>query len=454
MDPPLPRTKQTGANTRSWTGAALLTLLIAAHLGLVLSLALQPLGVHARPAAERSILWGLFHDAVHRDGPGADFFAVYTAGEAVAQGRSPYWPDSARQRAPYGFPFRYLPLVAQTLGRALAQLEPRPAYLVWIGVLELLLALCLIRLWPRLPRGWPRYLGAAAALLSAPYLLELHMGQFTFAALALATLALTGLPAAAASTASVGARAGHGLLLGVAMLLKLFPLALLPALVRTRRGWPLAAAALALVLLGLAPLLFDAANTQTFLERNVTSPGGGMDAGNFGLACALTQAQADPLQTAWLKWWHLALIGFTTAAVLLSRRAGVLLGAAALVLAHFCGYVHVWEHHYSGLVLVGLWIMVALAEDAPSSRAALAAAAVLVCLLALPTPYTLLDLAKDPHMPDVAADWSLGRRLLLNGSKALPCAALYLLCMARLLGGGVALPWVARSVPAAEDRRQ
>lgn len=95
-------------------------------------------------------LWGgalrpLFNDSYNREGPGADFRGVYVAGKRVAAGESPY-PDPGQRVFPDYYPFRYLPVVAQTLGRALCGLSVDAAFGTWLLVLEVLFVGCLFAL--------------------------------------------------------------------------------------------------------------------------------------------------------------------------------------------------------------------------------------------------------------------------------------------------------------------
>jgi hypothetical protein len=91
---------------------------IAAHLAIVLSIARQPMRVSQAPREERSLIWPLHHDTVHRAGPGSDFFAVFHAGVQLSRDTSPYVGKENPRVTPDYYAFRYLPIVAETLGRA------------------------------------------------------------------------------------------------------------------------------------------------------------------------------------------------------------------------------------------------------------------------------------------------------------------------------------------------
>ncbi|MBC8425959.1 hypothetical protein H8E07_17745, partial [bacterium] len=74
--------------------------MIGLHGYVVLDIAGQPLPVNGRTDAERSVVFPLHNDTVHRVGPGADLFVVYHAGRCLAAGRSPYLDRPARRCAP------------------------------------------------------------------------------------------------------------------------------------------------------------------------------------------------------------------------------------------------------------------------------------------------------------------------------------------------------------------
>ncbi|HVV53298.1 MAG TPA: glycosyltransferase 87 family protein, partial [Polyangia bacterium] len=263
----------------------LIGLLVLVHVTAVVSIVRQPWNV-APQAAARSVLWPLFHDAVHRLGPGADFFALVHGGVNTARGQSPYDAEEPPQRTPYFYHYRYLPGPAKTLGRALARLVPRAAYVLWVVVMEAALAGIAALLWRRLRAagdgGAGRALGAVALLLlSTPYFLEAHMGQFTFVTMVLVTAALLLLePAGAGLAAGIAAAA----LFALAAELKVFPLVAAPALLKVRRGWwGLAGAAALFLLLDLpafhaAPRLY-----HQFVESNFADAPNGLDPGNHGL---------------------------------------------------------------------------------------------------------------------------------------------------------------------------
>ncbi|MBN1484005.1 MAG: hypothetical protein JXA37_04730 [Chloroflexia bacterium] len=423
-------------------------LALCLHLVLVYSIARQPLDINRQPGAQRSLIWPLHNDTVHRRGPGADLFAVYHAGQALRAGLSPYESAESPQRTPYFYPFRYLPLIGQTLGRFLSCFSPRLAYWIWVVLLELSLAVFLLAFNRRLPDPGRRCFSTCLLLLSSPYLLELHLGQFTFLTLTLLSLALLVQEYPRGWLRGLWARGFGALSYTASLLLKFFPLVTFAALLRHRRY--LAHLALATLLLALAIPYFMAhpPDLNIFYAKNVANLSGGMDSGNFGLVylfyLVAQDTGADWILEQWPAWtslWRLAILGPSTLIVLLSRDRRVILGAGTMVFAHLVSTSQVWEHHLSGAIVVGflLWFELGKEQEGrPRALPLLLAAGLL--LLALPTPFALLDQAKDPSLWDPSVDWPAYARYLLILPKVLPTVLIYLSSLLVLLKSGLHLP--------------
>jgi hypothetical protein len=159
------------ARNHPWFAVCAL-LAICAHVFLIWSAAAQ----------EPTILRRLYFDAAYGMGRAADFNAVYHAAVNVDRGLSPYGKGQDGI-TPYFQAFRYLPIVAVG-AQASLRLTPLHAYWVWVAVLEVLLAwlIFVLRTQIRAPVVWA--LASLCLLLNSPYLLEIYMGQFTFAATA------------------------------------------------------------------------------------------------------------------------------------------------------------------------------------------------------------------------------------------------------------------------------
>ena len=119
-------------------------------------------------------------------GPGGDFFAVYHAGIQARAGKSPHDLTESPRVTPYFFRFIYSPLLAQTLGRAVTLLPPRAAYRTWVAVIESCLFSWLWIIWRSQLNPGIKTAAVMLLLVNQPYMLELHMGQFTFVAVSLA----------------------------------------------------------------------------------------------------------------------------------------------------------------------------------------------------------------------------------------------------------------------------
>lgn len=435
--------KRIAGSPRNALLACLAAVLIGLHGYVVLDIAGQPLPVNARPDAERALVFPLHNDTVHRVGPGADLFAVYHAGRCLTEDRSPYLDRPVVRDAPYHFPFRYLPIVGQTLGRGLAALSPRTAYRLWVVFLEALLAALVIMFLRRTTSSPLRWFIACVLLLSSPYFLEVHMGQFTFAATAL--LAMGVLSHHRPRTGRTRARdeAFGTATYTLAALLKVLPLVILPALLRHRRLWRTALVTGIVVLAASLPyFVAHPEGWDAFRQANLSSLVGGMDSGNHGLLYVVRLGAQDA-GWSWLveRWdgfmsaWHALLVIGTAIVVGLSRRVGLGVAAAAMLLAHLVGYGHVWEHHLSGGIVAGVLALHGVAHPAagrPDRRIAGWLIAALI-LLALPTPFALFDTARNATIWDPSADWPAWQRYALPLAKVVPTLIAYFACLAWLL---------------------
>lgn len=424
------------ARTR-WLLVALLLSVVTLHVYVVWTIAAQPLGILRKPPSQRSAIWNLHNDTVHRKGPGADLFAVYHAGVALDQGLDPYGLDENPRRTPYFFAFRYLPVVGQTLGFALSTLPPRAAYLLWVAILEATLAGLIAAIFRRARDPGLSVLATCILLVSSPYFLEVHMGQFTFVTLGLVALAVL-LPQPTGAR-----RIGKGTLRGAAcytaaVLLKVFPLVAAPALLRRMPQRLILAIAVVTAVAVSAPYFLARPHEWgIFYQTNVGAPSGGGDAGNYGLVYLMARI-VDDLGQPWLAersrvlitGWRILMLSASALLVWLSREGRIGLGVATMLLAHFASYPHVWEHHMSGVIVTGILVLLTVWHDrGPTCRVARGVIIAALILLALPTPFALFDVDKNPAVWDPSATWPAWQRYVLPLSKALPTAALLGICL-------------------------
>ena len=372
----------------------------------------------------------LFNDAAHRVGPGADFFALYHAGvQLEGDGRIYSWTHDGIT-PPY-YSFRYLPSLALTAGRAVRLVSPWTAYLIWLALLEGLLAACMLvtrRLFdggPLVPWLW------ALCLAYTPLWLELFMGQFSFATGALVFLACV------LATSKHSRWALLPWIVSVAI--KIYPAILLPLWWRKGALW-LSTGLVALLALGNAPgFLWLPDAWQTFKGTNfsptwVIPP----NAAQYGFSFVEQVVLVRGLGVPGHLWPTIHRVGsvviFAVALAFALRRRGSSLaaGAAALLLAHQLTYRDVWEHHSSMVLPMGLLL---LRENLADRRVAWTIGGALV-MLALPTPFALWDL---PGADDPAWSWNLAQQLAVPGAKVLPTLALFASAL-----------WTLRRSPAVE----
>ncbi len=304
------------------------------HVVLVVSVAVQPLDGQVPASSWRFPTAPLHFDAVTWPGPGADFFALYHAGVQVRRGESPYDMTEHPRVTPYYFRYIYSPLLAETVGRVLSLLAPRAAYLAWLLVVETLLVACLWLFRAMTPAANVRTWGTALLLVSQPYIVELHMGQFTFAATALVILAAV----LAQHATAMSSRIAAALFVSLAGLIKSFPFVSLPAFLRARGG---RTAAFAAALSGLAIVVWSTVirrDSSNFAAVTFRDDIGGPHPGSYSLAQAV-YLLFEVFAGRWLPVLWPALPIAVVAAVLLptiwrvvrSPRNDVLLGSVGTV---------------------------------------------------------------------------------------------------------------------------
>ena len=133
---------------------------------------------------------------------------------------------------------------------------------------------------------------------------------------------------------------------------------------------------------------------------------------------------------------RLTVLAATAALVVLSRERGVVLGASALLLAHFATYHQVWEHHMSGVTLIAAVLLTAWGDRRGYSFATLAC----MLVLALPTPYVFFGAARNPALSDPAMTWPRAASYLTVLPKVLPVVVLLLMCVRDLVRAGFDSP--------------
>jgi hypothetical protein len=382
----------------------------ALHVVLVWSVICQVPDAHVPPTSTRFLTGPLFFDAVSWPGPGGDFFALYHGGLQARRGGSPHDLTTVEGDAPYYFRYIYSHALAQTLGRVVTLLNPRSAYLVWVGVVEASLLAWLLLLYRDQAAPSVRTFALVLLLAGQPYLLELHMGQFTFVAVALTLWA-----------AKRGLRASGGAALFAAIVLKTFPLVVLPALIRTGARRVLIGGLVAAAVVLASSVVGPRGNGHIALGMVDTMGGPHPGAESLSQAIYVIVLALSgiwiPTVIPWLPAAVVSVSAALTAWHVFSGRASVMLGCCAMLLAFFVAYQHVWEHHYSAVLLICVVALVEMSRSAArddTSRRALAVAAI---LLALPSPFVLAGHAFQ--------SWTAVTWLLMSVSKGLPTAVAF-----------------------------
>ncbi len=395
----------------------LIFLVLCIHIGLIWLVVTQT----------PSIIWPLHHDTVYGMGRAEDFNAIYHAAVNVQRDISPYRKNQDGI-TPYFQAFRYLPIVA-IVAQSILFLSPRTAYLVWVAILEILLAFLVYGFYKRIQKPLVRDVACLLLLLNSPYLLEIHMGQFTFATIALCALTML---------FSVGP-----LLYVIAILLKVFPLVMIPAFIRHRNYWGHGILALFFVFILSVPYFVQNPSTWTVFFRRNFMLTGGLGSGNYGFVQLLYMVGNDFTLNFLMTNWDIVVnsfrvVLFITVAfiVVLSKNNNPILGACTLLLTHFVTYQHVWEHHMSGVLVIAALLLVVWQDRLKLITISL----VSMFLLALPTPFALFDIPSAPSLLDPAVNWPRYASYLILLPKVIPVLVLFLFCMLDLCKEGLESP--------------
>ncbi|HKZ41026.1 MAG TPA: glycosyltransferase 87 family protein [Candidatus Hodarchaeales archaeon] len=369
--------------------------------------------------SSKPVIWPFHYDTIHRIGGGADFFAVYHAAVNLRNRISPYERNDDGI-TPYYYPFRYLPVVGFA-AQVLIFLNPWFAYLLWILVLESLMVFFLYVLYKRIHQKSLWKVICVILLLSSPYFLEVYMGQFTFAAVALCLLSIL-LPRG-------------NILFSLSVLLKSFPLIAAPALLTKRHYRSHVVTAIILLLVTCLPYFYlNKDDLHSFLYSNL-QPVGGVHSGNYGFVMLIHLIATDLDSSVLLdnsyeifSVLRLLILSSSILCVFLAKKRDIDLSVSTLLLAHFVTYQHVWEHHISGIILIGVVLV------AGEGLKKLDTIFLLLCviLLALPTPYILFDEVKDPDILDPAFWWPRYASYFVLLPKVIPTVLIFGWCIRKL----------------------
>lgn len=377
-----------------------------------------------------------FHDAVHRHGQGADFFSLYQAGHNVLIGRDVYVdPTPATAVVPYGYPYRYLPSAALTLGVASQVMSCRVAYWAWVVATEFMLGACVVMTVRMARSPTAGNVAAAAWLLFSPMYIELYMGQFSFAQ---ATLIMAAFTSWKRGDEMRGAAWWTG-----SVLLKSWTAVFGAVLIGRRRWWTLAGAGTTVVVVNGPYFARFPASLGAFARANFGGFHFDNISGNQGLAALVATAYVR-LSGLWprsldvLVREHEALGRQATTPVLLL--AAFVVGLTLLVTfrarhrdaeralllwtcAYFLLYKEVWEHHY--VMLLPVFAVLAASGAVFADKQFGLAVLVAFVLVAAPTPLMLLDAGSARGSMDPDFRWGTGASLAWHGIKPLGAVILY-----------------------------
>jgi hypothetical protein len=345
----------------------------------------------------------------------------------IRHGVSPYdiQPDGV---TPGFFPYRYPPGLAY-VAQVLTFLSPFTAYRLWVLFLEGLLVYFIYLLRRQMEDEHLFLISAGALLLSTPYFLELHMGQFTFATIALCFIALMKFQEPVSKV-----------YLAFSIFLKPLTVVTFPVFIKNAKGRISVLVSLGVLLLSCSLFWIYLKDWEEFYKLNLNPTGmaGAFGVGNYGfvqflflLAYHLHLNQSLLIFPAVIKWYRLILLVFTAGIVLFSKAHRFLL-AGVLLLAHFLSYSHTWEHHMSGVCIIA--VMFLCIQRVPRWFHVLTIVSLI--MLIFPTPFYFLDRAFPPNLDDPFFGWPLFVLYGLLLSKVVPTLILYFASMTHVMRSG------------------
>lgn len=360
----------------------------------------------------------LYNDTVHRFGPGADFFALYQAGWSATHAESIYQFVPGHTVIPYAYPFRYLPVGAYTVGSLLTLVSPSAAYALWLGLCELCMIHNVRETYRRAGRGRRGALLASVWLAFSPFFLELWVGQFTFL---LGTLLF--LSALSMEDGDPGRAQAWWT---TSVLWKPASLLWVPIWARDRRHWRGVAVCMVLLAANLVYFHYFPADWKVFADTNL-NPTPTWHAGNLGLSGLIFQfTRRTPYFLPVRYVFHVLVllpalwVTFRPCLRKMEERVDppFWLLAAVWTCSYFLIYKDVWEHHLTLL----LPFMVLGLLHRPSRLLA-----VIVALLALPSPFVFYDIPKLGFNVDPQPYFPLWISILHHSWRVVPLVVLYVL---------------------------
>ncbi len=369
---------------------------------------------------KNSVIWSFHNDTIHRQGRGSDFFAVYHAGVNRNIGLSPYIRGNEK-KTPYYYDFRYLPVMAY-FGQIMANFSPITAYRLWIFLVELLLFMLVFFIMQNIENVKIRMMTGIILLLSSPYFLEIHMGQFTFVSVGLCILSFISF--------------GGPVVFILSALIKPITVIVIPFIMKYKEYRLTAiSAVIVLILVSMPSFLFNSEDWGRFFDVNFNLQGG-LDCGNYGfikllhlISIDLELEFIDQYWQFFVSYFRLILIGLAFIIVILAKNVNVKLGVSLLLLTHFVTYQHVWEHHMSAVIIIGAFILTIRGLNKWSCYIILFS----MVLLSLPTPFYFFDVAKNPLIWNPSINWESYKLYLNLLPKVIPTLTIFVLCVYEII---------------------
>ena len=377
----------------------------------------------------------LFDDSTHRVGQGADFYAIYQAGQNVIDGVSIYLKSPPTLVVPYFYVYRYLPFSAYTFGQFFRLFSPQIAYVLWVLILETLLFLNLKLTRKIFTNSNQAKVAMSLWLLFSPYYLELYMGQFSFF---MATLYFWMIYYWTSKKEVRGDAVWT-----LSLLVKTNSALFVPVLLKMKKWKSLLVAMSVVVLLSVPYFLSMPGTFHEFAWNFTEALSVETIAGNQGFAALLSVTllrfgghwvsdinqffqnidMTNAIVRTPLLVWSVIIFGIS---LLLTLRTSATYATELFlmwILSYFLTYKHVWEHHYVMMFPVFLFLYRHLAERRNAVVLSPKIFWSAFVVIALPTPFIFID--KIRVLVDPEFYWSTAESMAFHFAKPFAALVLY-----------------------------
>ncbi|MCB1194987.1 DUF2029 domain-containing protein [bacterium] len=363
---------------------------------------------------------GLFNDSSHRIGKGGDFFQFYQAGHNLLKGKSIYTAQGELV-IPYGALNKYPPLLSYTVGLSAQVVSPFTAYKVWVIAIGIFFMCFVLVIRALVPNRQIFLQVVSMSLVFTPYYLDMYMGQTnTLMAFLISLLMLC----------SVRGNKKPVTALALSLNIKMNTFLCIPVYI-ANRWWKALFMTAALSAVVFFPyFLIHPKDLSYFLKYVCGAP---LDyfyqAGNIGIYPLLADIVSMVSDNKRIipvahTLWVVSVLCIAGYVHVRTRTTDPIDCIVLWMSTFFISFKFVWEHH-----LVMFLPLLAM-EFSRNDRRSIG---IIWILLALPTPFCLLNMDLGSGYTEVQEYWTHAESMVYHAGKILPMGAFFILVLMRLM---------------------